>query len=232
MGFASGCPRQIVGSEPRRRALPRRQRKRRSRRSPEPRPMPAPFPTWWIPSDRPVCASSPPNASCRQRSISGTMTGLKDMARRPSAMRRLRLEMMQRQRRPGFQRLDRDIAAHFSDDRQVEQSLDKESLIVLQVRYDHLQQVIGFPGNEMTGNDLRQSHDGFLEDHRSIIGVTIDLDPDEYGKAETNPVALQCRAVGFDIAVLFKSPNAPQAGRCRQADLLGQFDITQPAVGL
>ena len=135
-------------------------------------------------------------------------------------MRRLRLEMMQRQRRPGFQGLDRDIAAHFLDDRQVEQSLNKELLVVLQVRYDHLQQIIRFPGNEMTGNDLRQSHDGFLEHHRSIVGVTIDLDPDEYGKAETNPVALQCRAVGFDIAVLFKPPNAPQARRCRQADLL------------
>ena len=63
----------------------------------------------------------------------GTVVGLTPLSK-----------MTQGERPSGFEGLDGDVAAHFSDDGQAQELADEEPLIVLQVGDDHLQEIVGF----------------------------------------------------------------------------------------
>ena len=61
--------------------------------------------------------------------------------RSPGRVRRL-LQMRKRQGPTRLEGLNRDIAAHLAHRRQVQQLADQEALVVLEVRDDHLQEVV------------------------------------------------------------------------------------------
>ena len=63
----------------------------------------------------------------------------------------------------------------------------------------------------MAGDDFRHGEDRFLELGGALIGMAVDLDADEDGKAKANTAALQDGAIGLDIAVAFQPLYAPQA---------------------
>ncbi len=97
--------------------------------------------------------------------------------------------MIERQCRCRLQGLDRNTAAHLLDDRKLEQFADEEALIMLEVGDDDFKQVIDLTGDHVAGDNLRHRNDGGLESTGPVIGVTIDLDPDEHG--EPRPTVLR-----------------------------------------
>src|SRR3546814_4900945 len=59
-----------------------------------------------------------------------------------------------------------------------------------------------------------------------------DIDLDIDGEAEAEPATVEDGAIAADIALLLQPLDPAQAGRRRQADPVGQFNIAEPAVRL
>ena len=96
--------------------------------------------------------------------------------------------MSQRQRRPGFQGLDGDVAAHLVDDGEIQQLVDQEAPVVVEIGNDDFQEIVGLARDEMTGDDLGHGDDGLLEAEGPLVGVAVDLDADEDGEADRKSV--------------------------------------------
>src|SRR5882757_500196 len=94
--------------------------------------------------------------------------------------------MRQRQGRARLERLDRDAAANLPNERQVEQLVDEEVLIVLELWHDDFEEIVDLARHEMAGNHLRHGHHSLLECERLIVGVAVDLDAEKGREAETD----------------------------------------------
>src|SRR6266852_4007152 len=94
-----------------------------------------------------------------------------------------RIEMIERQRRTGFQGLDGDVAAHFPNDGKIQKLVDQKPPVVVEIGHDDFEEVVGLARDEMTSDDLGQGDDSLLEAERPFVGVAVDLDADEYRKA-------------------------------------------------
>ncbi len=97
--------------------------------------------------------------------------------------------MIERQRRTGFQGLDGDVAAHLPNDGKVQKLVDQELPVMVEIGHDDFEEVVGLARHEMTSNDLGHGEDSLLEAERPFVGVAVDLDADEYGKAQADAVA-------------------------------------------
>src|SRR3546814_10385749 len=62
--------------------------------------------------------------------------------------------------------------------------------------------------------------------------MLLDLDLDIDGEAETEPAPVEDGTIAADIALLLQPLDPAQAGRRRQADPVGQFNIAEPAARL
>jgi hypothetical protein len=60
---------------------------------------------------------------------------------------------------------------------------------------------------------LLHGHDGVVEGVGALIGMALDLDADEDGKTEPDPVAPEHGAIGFDIPLALQPLYPAQAGR-------------------
>jgi len=141
-------------------------------------------------------------------------------------------EVTERQWRPCLERLDRNVAAYFAHNWQIEELADQKALVVTQIRYDDFEEVVRLTGDEVACNNLRHRYDGLLERHCALVGVPVDLDAYEDREAETNAVAPQGRAITFNVPIPLQALDATQTGRWRQADFVRKFDVAQPSVGL
>src|SRR6266851_2337653 len=149
-----------------------------------------------------------------------------------SLFAKAKFEVSERQWRPGLERLDRDVAAYFAHDWQIEKFADQKALVVTEIRYDDFEEIVRFAGDEVARDDLRHLDDGLLERRRALVGVPVDLDADEDREPKADAVAPQRRPITFDVAIPLQALDAAQARRWRQADLVGQFDIAQASIGL
>src|SRR5882757_3788443 len=84
----------------------------------------------------------------------------------------------------------------------------------------------------MAGDDLRHCDDSLLERARALVGMAVDLDPEEHRQTEPDALAAEHGAIALDVSVVLKPPHAPQAGRGRKADAIGELEITQPPIRL
>ena len=82
--------------------------------------------------------------------------------------------------RAGLERLDCNVASHFSNDGQGEQFAYQKLLIVRQFRHDNFEKVVGFPRHQMASNNLGHVHDCPLKQERMLVSVPIDLDADKH----------------------------------------------------
>ena len=64
------------------------------------------------------------------------------------------------------------------------------------------------------------------------IGLARQMHRGEHGDVEAEQPRIEQAAVTLDVTGLFQRPHPTQAGRRRDADPLGQFDIGDAAVGL
>ena len=144
----------------------------------------------------------------------------------------LHFEVFERQRRPGLERLNRNVAAYLTHDRQIEEFADQKALIVTEIGYDDLEEVIRLTGNEMACNNLGHRNDGFLELQRALVGMPVDLDTYEDREAEPDALAPQGCPITFNVPLALQALDAAQAWRWRQTDLVGQFDVAQTSIGL
>jgi len=141
-------------------------------------------------------------------------------------------EVFERQRRPGLERLDCNVAAYLTHDWQIEEFADQKALIVAEIGYDDLEEVIRLTGNEMACNNFGHRNDGSLELQRALVGMAVDLDAYEDREAEPDALAPQGRPITFNVPLALQALDATQAWRWRQADLVGQFDVAQTSIGL
>src|SRR5437660_692815 len=84
----------------------------------------------------------------------------------------------------------------------------------------------------MAGDHFRHCHNGVLKRFGLHVGVAADLHADEHREAKTEPVSLQHGSIGFDVTVALQPLDPAQAGRRREANLLGEFQVGQAAVRL
>src|SRR5260370_35552248 len=94
------------------------------------------------------------------------------------------MEMMERRRRTGFRGVDGDVAAHFVNDGKVQKLIDQKPPVVVEIGHDNFEEVVGLARDEMTSDDLGHGNDSLLEADRPFVGVAVDLDAAEYGKAQ------------------------------------------------
>src|SRR5262245_4123027 len=106
----------------------------------------------------------------------------------------------------------------------------REALIVLEVRDDHLDEVVGLAGHHVSCDDLGHGEDCFLQHGGALVAMAVDLYADEHRQAESDAAALRQRPVGRDGPVALKPLDAAQARRWRQPDAFGEVDIAQSAV--
>ena len=93
--------------------------------------------------------------------------------------------------------------------------MHQETLIVVEIGHDDLQEIVGLAGDHVTGDDFGKGHDGFLERDGSFVGMAFDLHADEDAETQANALAPQHRAIGFDIALALQAIDPSQAGRRR-----------------
>ena len=94
----------------------------------------------------------------------------------------LHFEVFERQRRAGLERLNGNVAAYLTHDRQIEEFADQKALIVTEIGYHDLEEIVRFTGNEVARNDLGHRNDGFLELQRALVGMPVDLDANKTEK--------------------------------------------------
>ena len=141
-------------------------------------------------------------------------------------------KVLERQWCACLERLDRNVAADLTHNWQIEQFADQEALVIAEIGHDDFEEVIGLTGDEVARNDLRHLDDGFLERQRALVGVPVYLDAYENREAEPDAVAPQGCPITFDVPVALQTLDATQTRRWRQADLVGQLDVGQTAIGL
>ena len=144
----------------------------------------------------------------------------------------LHSEVFERQRRPGLERLNGNVAAYLTHDWQVEEFADQKALIVSEIGYHDLEEVIRLTGNEVARNDLGHRNDGLLELQRALVGMPVDLDAYKDGEAEPDALAPQGCPITFNVPLALQALDAAQTWRWRQTDLVGQFDVAQTPIGL
>ena len=145
---------------------------------------------------------------------------------------RLGVQMVERQGRHRLQGLDGDVAANLLDHRQIEQLAQEQALVMLQIWNDDLEQIVGPARHDVARDDLRHGQNARLEGMHALVGVAIDLDPHEYRETKTDAVAPKHCAISLDVALALQALDPAQARGGRQADLFGQVDIAEPAIGL
>jgi hypothetical protein len=144
----------------------------------------------------------------------------------------LQFEVSERQGCSRLECLDGNVAAHLAHDRQIEQFAHKKALVFPKVSHDNFKEIVRLAGDEMACNNLWHRNDRFLELKRALVGVPVDLDADEDLEAEPDAVTSQGRPITLNVPVALQTLDTTQARRWRQADLVGELDIAQPAVGL
>lgn len=84
----------------------------------------------------------------------------------------------------------------------------------------------------MARNDFGQLQDSLAEGGSLVVVMPFHLDADKYGQAEPHLFACELRMVARDYAGVLQHPHPAQAGRGREADLVGEFHIGQPGIPL
>ena len=125
------------------------------------------------------------------------------------------LQVRERQWRSCLERLDGNIAADLTDVRKIQQLADEEALVMLQIRYDNLQEVVGLTRNEVTGDHLGHGNYSFLKFQGVLVGVAIDLHSEKNRNAEPDIFSSQSSPVALYVALTFKPLDAAKTRRRR-----------------
>ena len=124
-----------------------------------------------------------------------------------------RFEVFERQRRPGLERLNCNVAANLTHDRQIEEFADQKALIVTEIGYDDLEEVIRLTGNQVARNNLGHRNDGLLELQRALVGMAVDLDAYKDREAEPDALAPQGCPITFNVPLALQALDATQTWR-------------------
>src|SRR5205814_1498534 len=88
---------------------------------------------------------------------------------RPSGPRRLRrplgrlwCKVLERQEGSRLERLNSNVAADLAHDGHIQEFVDQKTLIVTEIGYDDLEEVIRLAGNEVARDNLRHRDNGLL----------------------------------------------------------------------
>jgi hypothetical protein len=103
---------------------------------------------------------------------------------------------------------------------------------VVQIGHDHFKQVVGFTGNHVARNDLRQGDDGLFKRDRLIVRVPLNVHAHEDCEPETDLVPTQHRAIPLDVSVLLQPIDPSQARRRGQTDTLGKIGVRESTIRL
>jgi hypothetical protein len=88
--------------------------------------------------------------------------------------------MVERQLRSGLDGLDGDVAADLPDESKLEQLFNQEASVVLQIRNDNFEQVIGVTRDHVASDNMRHGRDKLLKGYGLVISVAADLYADGY----------------------------------------------------
>ena len=109
--------------------------------------------------------------------------------------------------------------------RQAGQVLPMDALEILGVGHHHPNQVVEFPGHEITVHDLRHGADGILENLEFVLVLALQGDAHEDDPRKAGLLRVHPRRVPLDQALLLQGSDAAQAGRLRQVNLLGELNV-------
>ncbi|CAA7623893.1 Extracellular ligand-binding receptor (modular protein) [Magnetospirillum sp. LM-5] len=108
----------------------------------------------------------------------------------------------------------------------------QETLIIVPVMGDDLQQKVGLAGQHVALAHLGPGQHQLLECLEIGLGLAVQADMGENGDVEAQGVRLDLGVVAADIARLFQGADTAKAGRCGNAGTPRQFDVGHPTVGL